>query len=265
MTIFIRILFFFVFILGYGQKEILLYDSINNKEIEFARIKFVSTENGTYSDLNGRFKINYDIGEIIISNIGYETKKVNVFNDTIFLNPKPEELEEVIISNAKTKNIFKNKTKLYSNFTSKSGSLFFLKKIEVDNDLVIKNVHLDIKNGNTPKFGRLILLEDINEIDKNNTLFVSNYVEVIEPNINDLDFYVNNFKLNKGVYYFVIEISNLNELNDDENFKIGLLKNKKEVDSYIRPVFESNKDWEPIMSYDNKKSYSFNLYLTVVD
>lgn len=194
MISFLRILFLLIVSISYGQKEILLFDSINKIPIEFARIKFIDNNNGTYSNINGKFKINNDIKQISISNIGYETKIVEELNDTIFLDPIPEVLNEVYISNNKTKIVNYKKSKNYLNFTSNSGSLLFMKKFIIPEDIFIREVHLDIENGDSERYARLIVLDDIYSDDINNSLFKSNYVEFIEPNQSSLDFFINNLK-----------------------------------------------------------------------
>jgi hypothetical protein len=80
------------------------------KPLPFATIKIGDTKQGLMADLNGRFRVilrnNYTF--IIVSHLGFKTRKVELSNDTthvlqVALVPSEKDLEEVVINNAPNK------------------------------------------------------------------------------------------------------------------------------------------------------------------
>ena len=81
----------------------------NNETIPFANILFVGSNVGTVSDENGKFYLEADktYTEIIVSFLGFETKKIPVksrdFNLIITLKEEASQLKEVYIYSGKVK------------------------------------------------------------------------------------------------------------------------------------------------------------------
>lgn len=89
-----------------------LLDSITKAPLEMANICFVTTNFGVFTDENGKFKIDVtgNKDEIRLTNIGYSSKIVKIKNNTdketdtiIYLNPKNEILNEILILRKKIK------------------------------------------------------------------------------------------------------------------------------------------------------------------
>ena len=99
--------------------EAFILDYATKKPVPYVNIGFVEKSIGTVTDENGAFKLIYDEDEISlkdvlqISALGYETTKVSprqlvrllTNTDKIYLNPKPEILEEVVITNENRKKV----------------------------------------------------------------------------------------------------------------------------------------------------------------
>jgi len=85
-----------------------LVSSSDSTSLPFASIYSTSANFGTYSDSKGIFYISNDLDSLTISHVGYLTKRIAISNikDTVFLNERVNELDEVIVSSSK-----RNKTK----------------------------------------------------------------------------------------------------------------------------------------------------------
>lgn len=100
----ITIFFFLINLFSYGQKngkEIIILDSLSYKPIQFANIKYLKSEYGTFSDSLGLFNFNKKVSEkVLISVLGYENKIIFNKNikDTILLRPKTIVLDEISIN-----------------------------------------------------------------------------------------------------------------------------------------------------------------------
>lgn len=84
MKKYIFLLFTFITISAFSQKEIFILDSLSKKPIEYANVNFIGSDKGTYSNTNGISKIPLEIKKISISSVGYEKKIISKFSDTIF-------------------------------------------------------------------------------------------------------------------------------------------------------------------------------------
>lgn len=97
------ILPFFCGLLSFSQntKKHTLINSITKEAIPFATIHYVSLDNGTYSDENGIFHLEHNaFDSITVSSVSYKTTRflVSRLADSIYLAPKIEELDEVILN-----------------------------------------------------------------------------------------------------------------------------------------------------------------------
>ncbi|MEZ4859544.1 MAG: carboxypeptidase-like regulatory domain-containing protein [Flavobacteriaceae bacterium] len=89
----------------------IIADSETKNPIEFVNIGVLNKNKGTISTLNGKFKLSVSKkflnDNLTISHINYYPVKIpieNYNNKTIFLEPKTNELSEVIVSNKKKRN-----------------------------------------------------------------------------------------------------------------------------------------------------------------
>ncbi|MGX7666693.1 carboxypeptidase-like regulatory domain-containing protein [Flavobacterium pedocola] len=107
-------LILFIFILkttiSLGQIKAKVVDQNSLLGIPFVNIWVENTQIGTTANEKGEFIINTPIGKtIVLSSVGYETKKINITDipSLIKLTPKVVELNEIIIASkkGKTKNV----------------------------------------------------------------------------------------------------------------------------------------------------------------
>lgn len=92
--------------IGLGQIKLKVVDSNTMLGIPFANIWVENTQTGTTANENGEFIIDNSIGQtIIISSVGYESKKIQIsdIQTIIELIPEVVELKEVIIASKKGK------------------------------------------------------------------------------------------------------------------------------------------------------------------
>lgn len=99
-----KYIFYFLFFLGSNiqSQDIIIVDSITKKPIEFASVRIKN--DGFYSDRKGRVRIDGIINDTIsFFHLAYHTKNIflNKIPDSVFLNPKIIELDEIILG-AKT-------------------------------------------------------------------------------------------------------------------------------------------------------------------
>ena len=101
----------------FGQtKEFILVDDTTNEPIDLVQISYPALEIGSISNADGRIRIPLKEQNILVSHINYieKTFAYNVFKkkDTLFLTPKTNQLDEIIVYNidlkAKITNILKN-------------------------------------------------------------------------------------------------------------------------------------------------------------
>lgn len=101
----------FTLIVQIGYSQIVVFDTINRTTIPNVSVIFGSNTFTTISDLNGEFNISNDFlkidNSITFSHISYQTKSVKSQslkkNDTIFLTPLINKLEDVVISSNTSK------------------------------------------------------------------------------------------------------------------------------------------------------------------
>jgi len=86
----------------------IITDAETKKPIEFVNVGVLNKNKGTISNLNGEFYLSvtkkFFNDSLTISHVNYYSIKIpikNFKNQTIFLNPKTNELSEVIVSNKK--------------------------------------------------------------------------------------------------------------------------------------------------------------------
>jgi len=112
---FLTILFFNLTVFS-QSKEFVLIDSVSKTPIDLAQISYPALEIGSISNKDGRIRIPLKENDIFISHINYVEKtftyKVFSKKDTLFLNPKENQLDEIVITNLdlkdKISNILKN-------------------------------------------------------------------------------------------------------------------------------------------------------------
>lgn len=101
---------------GYSQ-SIVIVDSITKEPIPYVIVKY--NHEGFYTDINGRILIDNNIDSIYISHLQYASKHIAFeHTDTIWLKPKIELLEEIIITRKNKKTEIIKPTKIAKNLPS---------------------------------------------------------------------------------------------------------------------------------------------------
>ena len=93
------------------SKELVILDNNSKKPIDLVQVFYPSLEIGSISNADGKVKIPLLENEIIVSHINYIEKKFSFEffkqKDTLFLIPKTNQLDEVVIYNLDLKQKFK--------------------------------------------------------------------------------------------------------------------------------------------------------------
>lgn len=97
------IILFFSLTIFSQSKEFILIDSISRKPIDLVQISYPELAIGSISNKDGRIRIPFKEKKILISHINY-IEKIFYFDnfkkkDTLFLTPKTNQLDEIIVSN----------------------------------------------------------------------------------------------------------------------------------------------------------------------
>lgn len=102
----LAIIFLITSNLTFSQTKGVIYNNETKEKVPYVNI-WVENENiGTTSNENGEFTLDISRGDfLILSSLGYENKRIEIskISNTISLNPKVTQLQEVIINSAKQK------------------------------------------------------------------------------------------------------------------------------------------------------------------
>lgn len=179
------ILLFLFTISATAQIKGVVRDSITKEPIAYAAIVYENTEIGTNANEKGEFELTKLESNFIInvSCLGYKTKTLQISNSNeIYLSPKQEVIQEVIISNRKnTSEIIVGKYKnssvsfgstkpgiiyaKYINYNNEVANHPFIKKIQFSTRSMVKNAKLKLRflsvNQNKELIGDIIFDEII--------------------------------------------------------------------------------------------------------
>ncbi|QCX39068.1 carboxypeptidase-like regulatory domain-containing protein [Aureibaculum algae] len=101
---------FFIFLiiikcsLAFSQElSFTVLDEDTNIPLEYVGVEILGTHNGIYTNNQGEFQLENSVDSIQITHIGYYKLKLKVsgISDIIFLKPKSEMLDEVIVNNGR--------------------------------------------------------------------------------------------------------------------------------------------------------------------
>lgn len=274
----------------------IIIDQTNNKALPYATIKLPKYKNGLYSDFNGKFLLpKYVNGKdsINISYLGYYEKKllVSKVKDSIFLNPKSENLEEVILRKEKSKRLvygYRSNGSLTWSLDKdyELGTLIQPRKncnnCMVDKLIIpIKKFTLKKINGEIiqifPKFRTImkLLIYSVkdglpNEIILNKPIFI----EVNQETSNELVISLSDEFIEYNKDGIFISLSKIESTSEEYNYLPLLLFTKKKsktiiASSYFRTIFIDNNKWLPIKDrlskIDLKKEYNLELKLEILE
>lgn len=101
----------------YAQMTGIIVDNETQQAIPYVNI-FTKIDNqvfGTVSDQNGKFSVNFNFKTLFLSHINYEQIEILSLKDTVFLKPKNEILNEVVVMNKQPEWISKSLKKILDN------------------------------------------------------------------------------------------------------------------------------------------------------
>lgn len=269
----------------YSQsRKFIIIDKEYNKPIPYATVSFGSGK-GTYSNEKGFFEIEYNINEVQISCIAYETTgfKLSEVKDTIKLSPKSNNLAELIIDAKKRKIIesgnFKNKSRQGMVFLSKSEYIVFLQPKGNEKDGLIKSVCFPLK---LQRSESTIEEEEIKECvfklnvyDSQKNSVSSQVIEIPKKEIDEKYNFINldnPLVFAQEGLYFGIEFIGWKDysdellLNDEEHIFPYLMKftETQAYNTYFRNPFDNNQ-WhlirnnDPIFHIQMEKNFPFGM------
>lgn len=139
------------------EKEILILNYESKNPVQYANIKFLNSQNGTFSDENGLFVLNNKINDsAYISVLGYKNKIFwsESIPDTLYLKQKIISLEEVRLSSKqKDYGYFKKKSKFIRSQLKRTIVAMYISN--KNNEKYISTLYYRIKKyGNKPSIVR---------------------------------------------------------------------------------------------------------------
>lgn len=152
MKLYILVYFLLFFYSSFNaQKKIIVKDLETGKKLKYVAVHFICCEQGIYSNESGEILFKNIKGDsVVFKHIGYYDKKIKtseILNE-LFLKPRTEILNEIIISNSKpkTKRVgFKNKKKTLSWHVKPETELITLIKFEKEiNNAYLKEISIPI-------------------------------------------------------------------------------------------------------------------------
>ena len=266
------VLFFIVFNLNSLRSQNVsgvILDSLTKQTLDLVNITISNSNIGVYTNSDGKFKINLANANhnLIISCVGYTTKKINLSNfpnkndyETVFyLTSTTAQLNEVVIENKKIKYGW---SKTLS--STRENTQFFGFQFGTENCTYIKNP--DRKKG---KIVAVILdLKKELEYNKENPKWKLDYLTDYKIKFYEID--LRNNKPGTEIYNkdiivnpenktrnFTINIDSLNIPFPENGVCVGVemintrYKNPKKVFSLIGPIinFTENQEMHPIMAW----------------
>lgn len=262
-------------------------DSISKKNIPYASIQYLNSDEGTYSNEKGMFYLNKNISDSIkISCLNYYPLKLAIseLKDNIFLNPKVEILDEITITNKKkekTIGLHKKSTNFSCHILTSTEFITSLKFKEDIHNTFITDIHIPIKKA------RKVIKEDIRALIRLN--IYSDFKEKIyesEPKYCELnksrllsfdvsdaliEIKPNNLFVGVELLGFVNNRNEIIEKSNDYSLVIPFTHKKTndfEFNTYLKLVFSGNKEWKPLNDItkefsNKKKQYHLPIGLTL--
>ena len=206
----IKIILFFISIsfARAQSKCFIIFDKTNNSSIPYTTIYQREVHYGFFADENGRFCLDNFQDSIEITALGYERKIINknTLNklDTIFLNIKTVELNELTVSikrkKRKTKTLgfyHRDPLKILSSGFTPNSSFKVATFIQnsIDDEALIKKVFCDLipkENEHVKTFRiRLRIFSNLNNLP-NEDILIENTIQNVEVNKKKIEFDISN-------------------------------------------------------------------------
>jgi hypothetical protein len=254
------LILFLIYNLSFSQiSRHQIFNFKTNEPIPFSAIIIINNEQiSFYSDEKGIFNIDKSkIDSIRISCLGYIDLNINTnqLTDTLFITPKVNQLNEIIIkqNHLRIKNIKPKKAKLIFNLTPKSQLGILVQNKKNEKNTYLEKIHIPIRNQTwTLKksfnsvfkihlFSNKNNVPDVPLIDKPFIIFCN------QDSKNFIEINVSEEEINFDENGFFICIEMLGEIDNERNLK----KNK-----LVLPAFEfTNKESKNISITTYSKNY----------
>lgn len=261
-----RLLLLFLFlchIFSYSQNyHLVVKDSITKRAIPLVSVKYVDSNSGTFTDEDGYVEIGSNIKSIKVSCIGYNDKTVllSQIDSLLYLVPKEEKLEEVILlSHASDKNeLEKMKSKQKITFKTNAEGFLFSRRFDLAEKSKILKVRADILNDSVKK-NLLLKVYDMKSNDMpGEQVLYTHYYSVIDPfqKYVDLDLSEENLVFEKSSIFIALVITS----NTKEKTKLEFgINTSKKPDSYYKPYYAIENAWFQLPDIKGKKFNNFNI------
>jgi len=253
---------FFITFLTFCQNnhEAVVIDSLSKEPIEFASI--FNTRHHTMSNADGRFSFSSDLDSVIFYHTGYK-KKTTTFNelaDTIYLHKRVLELDEVVVTNAKT--IYqKIKDSILTNYLLEPHSeTFFIRTILRRNDTLVRlqDIQGKVHRKTAVYTGDLELKKDdfsvrINHMRQLGVIKDQNNIYFKFPSLYSI--YSESVRLNAmGPDFEVIE----KPFQSNTNIQVDFSSDKNDDTSFSEGYYIINGNDNAILSFHVNTHFSYN-------
>ncbi len=254
------ILFIPFLLLCQNNHEAVVIDSLSAAPIEFVSV--FNTKNHTMTNADGRFAFSSNLDSVIFYHTGYEKKKIafNQLSDTVFLNKSIFELDEVVVTNAKT--IYqKIKDSIATNYVLKPHTeTFFIRTILRRNDTMIRlqDIQGKVHRKTAIYTGDLELTKDdfsirIEHMRQLGILRDQNNIYFKFPSLYSI--YSETLRLNAmGPGFEVIE----KPFQDNTNIQVNFSSDRKDNTSFSSGHYIINGNDNAILSFNVKTLFSYD-------
>lgn len=278
----------------------IIIDNNTSLPLAYVNIYVLGTNKGIYSNESGIFTINIEEKDsLIISHLGYKNLKISTkkINDTIYLIPKIEELEEVILSDNKPIKKIIGNLKKASNFSwflvPNQELATIVKPKSAFKNTYIDKIHIPLKkiknlgkvfkgknglNNNKMAVFRVNIYTIKNNLP-NTKIWSSSPIKFIKNKKEQINIDVSNLLIEfseKGICIGVEMIGNIdsigNILKSKKSFIAIKFTNKKSKDfisiPYYKLTFSDKTKWLSVNDIikensNSSKNYSLSIGLTV--
>lgn len=248
------------------SKDFIILDTATKQPIDLVQVSYPSLEIGSVSNLDGKIRIPLKESPILISHINYKEKTLSFDffskKDTLFLSPKTNQLDEIVISNldlkAKISNILEH-TYLEKYSTKKAINKSTYKETFYVNDSLTRLFQIQLN-----WWSKNYLFKNNKPLEKQNVfdfitvdfserkIDTTNFINANAAHVKNISFFKYlhlNFLLeilNKHTYNFEILSIDKNETSNKVIFNAILKEQGKTIFEFKNSMLVFDKDYESI-------------------
>ncbi|WP_026715330.1 carboxypeptidase-like regulatory domain-containing protein [Flavobacterium daejeonense] len=251
MKKYIKILILFISIVSYSQNsEILVLDSATKLPIETVNVYYPESQEGTFTNSDGKAIIRMRDSDLKISHIAYQERIINSKNlkisNIFYLTPKSIHLDEVVVSafnlNKALLYVLNNYEKLYENQAFEK-ECNFKETLSVDNKLkrlILTKVNWWSKSYKIKHLKDLKMRLGAIDYNVNNPMDV--FTDIPKENVPSNSGFINTKNLISSIYL--------------NSFLVNFIKYNPDLEAFI----EKSSENEFVVSFtsDWKRTYSYS-------